>query len=72
MASSSSRSGVRRLDEFILDGLNYEAAMEAYNAQFTADVGRSSFEWLTSAVNVPASDPDVERAFCACQQFFQS
>ena len=72
MASSSSRSGVRTVDEFIFDGLNYEAAMEAYNAQFTGDAGRSSFGWFTSAVNPPASDLDVERALRARQEFFQS
>ena len=39
MVSSSSRSGVCTLDEFIMDRLNYEAAIEAYNAQFIAYVG---------------------------------
>ena len=53
----------RNFEDFIYDGLNYEAAMAAYQAQFASSSNQS---WNIS------SDPDIEHALRARQEFYRS
>ena len=55
---------MRTLEEFLFDGLSYEDATAAYHAQFAGSSNPSN--WNIS------SDPDVERALRARQEFYRS
>ena len=58
----------RSMEDFMDDGMSYEDAVAAYNAQVPP---RRSSSWFTDTMST-SSDPDVERALRAQQEWIQS
>ena len=58
----------RSMQDFMDDGMSYEDAVAAYNAQVPP---RRSSSWFTDTMSA-SSDPDIERALRAQQEWIQS